>query len=76
MKINVDNLKVGDFITAKKKCIMDKTSFSDAGKSALIIGKKYRINHIIPISKTIVITSEIDENHLFSTEIINKYFNK
>ena len=76
MKINVDNLKVGDFITAKNRCIMDKTSFNNAGKPALIIGKKYRINHIIPIIKTIVVISELEENHFFSTEIINKYFNK
>jgi hypothetical protein len=72
--IDTEKLKVGDTLTAIDECIMDKSSWSDAGKPALIVGKKYSINHIIPNSKTIVISSEVDETHLFSTEMINKTF--
>lgn len=74
MEIDINNLKVGDLLTAKDECIMDKTSFNNAGKPALIVGKKYPIKHIIPNSKTIVISSEVDKNHLFPTEIINQFF--
>lgn len=72
--IDTEKLKVGNTLIAKDECIMKKSSFSDAGKPALIIGKPYRINHIIPVSKTVVICSEVDRTHLFSTETINQFF--
>ena len=72
--IDIEKLKVGDMLTAIDECIMEKSSFSDAGKPALMPGKEYKINHIIPISKTVVIYSEVDANHFFSTETINQFF--
>jgi hypothetical protein len=72
--INTEKLKVGDTLIAKDECIMDGTAFWDRNKPALIPGKEYKINHIIPRSKTIVVSSEVDAEHLFTTECINQFF--
>ena len=71
--IDIETLKVGDLLTAKDECIMDETSFTDAGKPALIIGKKYPIEKIIHHSTEIVIQGELG-THFFGNNIINQFF--
>lgn len=72
--IDIENLKVGDFLSAKNQCIMDITDYFNKGKPALIIGKKYPILYFNPFVKCIFIKSEVDSRHCFQSDDINQFF--
>lgn len=72
--IDIETLVVGDLLTAKDECIMDETSYYHECEPALIIGKQYPILFITSTTKTICISSEVDVEHYFGKDEINKFF--
>jgi hypothetical protein len=62
----------GTKLIAINECIMNKSSFGNAGKTALIIGKEYVVKEVT--RNEIEIKSEVDERHYFKLKKLNEFF--
>jgi hypothetical protein len=65
-------IKEGTILIAINECIMNESSFENAGKPALIIGKEYVVKEVT--RNQILIESELDENHFFEIKSIDEFF--